>query len=114
MDKVETFKGVVLLDAAVEVDTAVLARVSKDDGVRVDDVELALVGSHLEVVLWDDANDGKKAALGLPALGASAGVVVQDVAFNGDLDGVSGAVASEDASSEVLLALGKAIVNEWV
>lgn len=68
--KVEALEGVLGLDAAEQVHAARGARVALDGGGRVDDLELGLVGRHLEVVRRHDGNDGEEGAGRLPALGA--------------------------------------------
>jgi len=66
-------------DAPEQVDAALLARVALDGGRRVDDAQFLRVGCHGEFVDWDDADDGEEGASRFPALGAAAGMVVQDV-----------------------------------
>lgn len=80
MNKVKALEGVVLLDATKHVDTALGACVTLDGRALVDNLELVLVGSDAELLLGDDADNGEDGTLGLPALGASAGVVVRDIA----------------------------------
>lgn len=114
MDKVKALEGVLLLDAPEQVDAAVAAGVSLDGGALVDDLELVAVGGDGELVLGDDGDDGEEGALGLPALGAAAGVVVEDVAGEGHLDGLALAVAAEPAPLEGGAALGEAVVDGGV
>lgn len=93
MDEVEALEGVLLLDAAEEVDAALLARVALDRRALVHDGELFRGARHAERGARDDAHDGEEGARGLPALGAPARVVVQHVGRDGDLDRVRLAVA---------------------
>lgn len=114
VDKVETLEGVIVLNATEQVDTAVTAGVSLNSSALVDDGELVTVGSDLELVAGDDSDDGEESTLGLPALGASAGVVVSDLAAEGDLDRVGGALAAKLATREVGRTLGDAAVEAGV
>ena len=94
--------------------TTVSAGMSLNSGALVNDVELVLVGSHLELVLGDNTNDGEEGALGLPALGAAAGVVVGNIARKDNLNRVALAVASTLAAFEIVAALGEAVVDRGV
>jgi hypothetical protein len=114
VDKVETLEGVIVLNATEQVDTAVTAGVSLNSSALVNDGELVTVGSDLELVAGDDSDDGEESTLRLPALGASAGVVVSDLAAEGDLDRVGGALAAELATREVGRALGDAVLEAGV
>lgn len=114
VDKVETLEGVIVLNASEQVDTAVTAGVSLDSSALVDNSELVTVGSDLDLVTGNDSDDGEESTLGLPALGASAGVVVSDLAAKGDLDRVGGALAAELATREVGRALGDAVLEAGV
>lgn len=114
MHKVEALEGVVLLDAAEEVHAAVLAGVALDGGGLVDDGQLGPVGGHGELVAGHDGNHGEERAGGLPALGAAAGVVVEDVGGERHFDGGGAALAVQLAAGEVGAALGEAVVDEGV
>lgn len=114
VDKVETLEGVIVLNATEQVNTAVTAGVSLNSSALVNDGELVTVGSDLELVAGDDSDDGEESTLGLPALGASAGVVVSDLAAEGDLDRVGGALAAELATREVGRTLGDAVLEAGV
>lgn len=99
MHKVEALEGVLLLDATKEVHATLLAGMALNGGGLVDHGELGLVGGHRELVLGNDAHDTEKGALGLPALGAAAGMVVQDVGAEGDFDGRAAAVTLQQSCS---------------
>lgn len=114
VDKVETLEGVIVLNATKQVDTAVTAGVSLNSSALVNNSELVTVGSDLELVAGDDSDDGEESTLGLPALGASAGVVVSDLAAEGDLDRVGGALAAKLATREVGRTLGDAVLEAGV
>lgn len=118
VDEVETVEWVLLLDTAEQVNAAGLAGVTLDGGARVDaknqimlevatgclsraiyvHVQLVTVGSDLDVVTGQNANEGEERTSGLPAFGAAAEVVVSDVALQGDSDLVGGTVAGNVAS----------------
>lgn len=114
MDKVQTLEGVVLLNATEKVDAAVLAGIAQDGGLLVDDGKLGLVGGHGDGVPGHHSDHGEKGALGLPALGAAAGVVVCDIAAQSDLDLVGGAVAVELTTGEAAGAGSDAVVDKRV
>lgn len=114
VDKVETLEGVIVLNATKQVDTAVTAGVSLNSSALVNNGELVTVGSDLDLVAGDDSDDGEESTLGLPTLGASAGVVVSDLAAEGDLDRVGGALAAELATREVGRTLGDAVLEAGV
>lgn len=114
VDKVEALEGVIVLNATKQVDTAVTASVSLNSSALVNNSELVTVGSDLELVAGDDSDDGEESTLGLPALGASAGVVVSDLAAEGDLDRVGGALAAKLATREVGRTLGDAVLEAGV
>lgn len=114
VDKVEALEGVIVLNATKQVDTAVTAGVSLNSSALVNNSELVTVGSDLELVAGDDSDDGEESTLGLPALGTSAGVVVSDLAAEGDLDRVGGALAAKLATREVGRTLGDAVLEAGV
>lgn len=114
VDKVETLEGVIVLNATKQVDTAVTAGVSLNSSALINNSELVTVGSDLELVAGDDSDDGEESTLGLPALGASAGVVVSDLTAEGDLDRVGGALAAKLATREVGRTLGDAVLEAGV
>jgi len=112
--EIKPLERVVLLDATVQMDAALLARVAEDGDVLVHDLQLVPVRGHFDVVDGDDCDDGEQSALGLPALRAATGVVVEDVARQGDFDGIARAVAMKLAAGEVVAALRQAIVDQRV
>lgn len=87
VDEVEAVEGVSLLDAAVHVNATVGAGVALDDSGGIDDLQLGGIGLNGEVVARNNTDDGEEGASGLPALRATASVVVGNVAFqrNNDL-----------------------------
>lgn len=76
VNEIQSLEGVVLLDAAEEVDTAFLAGVALDGGAAVNDVEFGLIGGDGERITGHDADDAEDCSFRLPALGAAARVVV--------------------------------------
>lgn len=68
--KVEALEGVLGDDAAKQVDAALRAGVALDGGALVDDLELAAVGRHLEVVGGHNGDDGEEGTSGFPAFRA--------------------------------------------
>ena len=77
-------------------------------------MQLVAVGSYGDVVLWNDSNDREERALWLPAFLAAAGVVVRDVASEGNFDLLGGAMAVELAAGEVGVALLDTVVDGGV
>ena len=77
----------VTFDRAVHMHAAFRAGMTLDEGSRIDDRDLAAVFDDLDIVCrrGDDREDG---TFGLPALDAAARVVMGDVAFDADLDGL--------------------------
>lgn len=84
MHEIQTLEGVVVLDTAVHVRAALLARVAVDRGVGVDDAEFVFVGCYADSFTRDDADDGEERPGGFPAFRTAAGVVVCDVALEVD------------------------------
>lgn len=109
--KVETMEGMLLLDTAKEVHTALCTGVALDRRALIDDLQLVPVGSHLNLVPGDDTNDGKEGAGWLPALRAAARVVVRHIAPQGYLDGLTLAVTVELATGKRGVARRDAIVD---
>lgn len=114
MDKVQAFERVRLFDTAEQVNPALPAGVSENDCRVVDDAELVSVGRDLDLVSGDNADDREEGAGGLPAFGASAGVVVGDVAPECDLHRPALAVAAELAPGEVGVPFGQTIIDQWM
>jgi hypothetical protein len=52
----------------------------------VNDAKLVAIFEHRHVVARDHGDDGKGRPVGLPALGAAAGVIVRDVSLDAALD----------------------------
>ena len=115
MDEIETVERMAfVLDAAVHMRAASLAGVTLDRRRGVDDLELVAVFEHGDVVAGDHGDDRKGGALGLPAFGAAAGVVVGDIALDADLDRPVLAFADQRAAGKAAGAFFDAAINRWV
>src|SRR3982751_720507 len=100
MDEIQTLERMVPLDRPVHMDAAGLAGMALNQRVGVDDCELVAIFENRDAVMRSDGNDRKGRAGGLPALRATAGVIVGDAAGDLDLNRLVGAVADEDAAAE--------------
>src|SRR5258708_4591531 len=115
MDEVETIERMALvLDAAVHMGTANLASMPLDRRRRVDHAQLIAVLKNGHVVARDDRDHRKGCSFGFPALGATAGVIVGDIALDADLDRLVRALADEGSAGKVAGALLYSAVNRWV
>src|SRR4051794_3669539 len=102
MNEIDTKQRMVLVvDAPVHVHTALLARVALDRGARIGHLQLLLVGRDREVGARRHRNLREERAGGLPALRATAYVIVCALALyrNGHL--LVGAFAIQRASGEI-------------
>ena len=99
MDEVQPVERMALvLDAAVHMGAADLAGVTLDRRRASTIAQLVFVLQHRDVFARHHGDDGEGRAVGLPAFGAAAGVVVGDVALDGDLDGAVAAFADQRAA----------------
>src|ERR1700733_4461523 len=115
MDEVQTVERMVLvLDAAVHMRAADLAGVPLDGLRGIDDVKLVAILQHGDVVAWNHRNHREDRAVGFPALGAAAGVVVGDIALDADLDRLVLAFADQGSAGKAARTLLYSIVNRWV
>lgn len=73
--------------------TTLLACMSLESGILVEDRQFALVGSDFDVVDGNDSNDGEESTSWLPALRTAAGMVVEDIALDSDFHFVFGTMA---------------------
>lgn len=111
VDEVKTMEWVLVLNATEQVDAAVLAGVTLDDGRGVDNLELVTIGCDLKLVPRDNSYNREQRSGRFPALRAAAGVVVEHIATESDLDGARFAVTLELSTFEVRVALGEAVVD---
>src|SRR6185295_10411098 len=115
MDEVEAVERMrLVLDAAVHMGTAHLAGVALDGRRGIYDLQLVAVFRHFHVVARHNGDHRKSCALWLPAFGAAAGMVMSDVAGDGNLDRLVLALADQGASGEAARALLHSVVNRWV
>lgn len=104
----------VLLDTPEEVNTAVLAGIALNGSILVHNRKLRGIGCHRDGVSRYNANHREERTGWLPTLGAATGVVVGNIAIQGDLDLVGGAVAVQLPSGEATGAWCDSIVDERV
>src|SRR5258708_31805429 len=102
MDEVETIERMrLVLDAAVHMGTATLAGVPLDRRRRVDHAQLVAVLKNGHVVARDNRDHRKGCSFGFPALGATAGVIVGDIALDADLDRLLPALPAHASARQV-------------
>src|ERR1035437_7831696 len=115
MDEIEAVERMrLVLDAAVHMRAANLAGVPLDCRRGIDDVKLVAVFEHLHIVPRDDGEHRKDCALGFPAFGAAAGVVVGDIALDADLDRLVLAFADKRSAGKCARTLLYSAVNRWM
>src|SRR4029453_17545249 len=103
-----------VLDAAVHMRAAALAGVALNRCGRIDNLELVAVFEHGHVLPRYDGDDGEDRALGLPALGAAAGVVMGDIVLDPRLARLVPAFADQGAAGKAARASLYAVVNRGV
>src|SRR5258707_13207307 len=114
MDEIQTVERMrLVLDAPVHMRAADCAGVALDSRRTVDDLELVAVLEHFHFVARYNRDHRKGCALRLPAFGATAGVVVGDVAGDGDLDRLVLAFADQGAAGEAAGTFLPSVVNRW-
>lgn len=101
-------EGMFALDRTVHVHAAFLAGVPLDQGGGIDDGELVAVLQHLDAFCRRDRHDRNGGAFWLPALGATAGVVVGDVALDPDLHRIARALADKRSAGKSSVSCSKA------
>ena len=77
-------------------------------------MKLVAVFEHGHIVSRNHRHDRKGRALRLPALGATAGMIVRDVALDADLDRPVLAFADKRAAGKAARTLLYATINRWV
>ena len=91
---------------------AILAAVTLDRRVLVDDLQLFGARDHLDGVTANHGDLREDRAFGFPAFGAAAGMIVRRLRGHLDDHGIGGAVACQGATGKALLGgLGEAPVN---
>src|ERR1051325_2111516 len=112
MNKIEAVEWMALVfDATVHVNTAGLASVTLNRGVLVDDRELVAILADFQIIARHHRDDREGGTLGLPTLGATAGMVVRNVALDRDLHLLIGAVADQVSAGEAPGARFHAVVD---
>lgn len=94
--------------------TPPLAGVALDHRTLVDDRQLVAVPGDRDLLARDDTDDRERRALGLPAFGAAARMVVRDVAVDRHRDGAVGAMTAERTAGEIAGAGGHAVIEHRV
>jgi hypothetical protein len=110
--KVESFECMVFLDTTIEMNTTLLAGMTLDGGAFINDAQLVLVGRHREIRNGNNSDNREESACRLPALRTPTGVIVKDIAGDGDLYFVTQAMAMQLSTGEVIAALCKAIIYQ--
>src|SRR5665213_191603 len=103
-----------VLDAAIHMGAADLAGVPLDGLRGIDDVKLVAVFKNGHAIARDHGHHRESGSVGLPALGAAAGVIVGDIPLDADLDRLVLAFADKCTAGKGALALLYTIINRWV
>ncbi|MNE48738.1 hypothetical protein D3C80_1432220 [compost metagenome] len=103
-----------VLDAAIQVHAALAAGVPLNGRLGVDHRQFLGMLGDPELVARHHCDQGEQRALGLPALGAAAGVIVGRLRGNLHPHGVLGAAADEGAAGEILGTRLDAVVDRRV
>src|ERR1700744_1126640 len=115
MDEVQAVERMrLVLDAAVHMRAANLAGVTLNGLRGIDDVKLVAVLENGHVISRNHRDHREGRTVGLPALGAAAGVVVGDVALDADLDRLVLAFADKRTAGKGAGALLDTIINRWM
>jgi len=114
MDEVQAFECVILLDAAEEMHTALFTCITLNGSAAVEYVKFVSIGGDRHIVTGNHTNNTENGAGRSPALGAAAGVVVQDVRAELNLDRLRTAVAAESATVEIGRAFLKTAIEKRV
>src|SRR5262245_30499853 len=97
MDKIEPVERMrSVLDAAIHVDAAIFAGVPLDGRIGIHDLELVGVLGNTQLAARHNRDLREHCARGLPALGASAYVIVGALGRNGHLDGKATGICHTD------------------
>src|SRR3981081_4351561 len=115
MDEVKAVERMrLVLDAAIHMRAPHLAGISLDRRRAIDDLQLVAVFEHRHIFARHNGDHREGRAVGLPAFGAAAGVIVGDVALDADLDRPVLAFADQGAAAKAARAFLYAVVNRWV
>lgn len=100
-----------ILDSAEHMNATVSARVVLDGSRFVDDLQLVAICGHANVVPGHDCNHGKQSTFGLPALAATAGVIVCASRSHGNLNLVCIAATVQGSTREIIATGMDAVVD---
>jgi len=115
MDEVKSIERVLLiLDAPKHMGSAFTASMSLDGGLLVNDVQLFRVSQNVDLVARDDRDKCKSGTLRFPALGTTAGVVVQCLGSDSYFYFIAGTEALEYAAGKARLFGGNTVVHRRV
>src|SRR5215831_10634837 len=115
VNEIESVQRVALVvDPAVHVDAALLARVPLDGRLGIHDCELVAVRFDAQVVARDDGDLREQRSFRLPALGAAAHVIVCALTLDRYLDLVLRAVAKQRSACEILCCWLQSCVDRGV
>src|SRR5258706_2408420 len=115
VDEVQAVERVlVVLYAAIQVYAAAGTGMALDRRVGVDDLQFVAVLGDADLVTRNNRDDRKIGALGLPALGAAAGMIVRGLRTNADFDGIRRALADQCSARKILVARLDAVVYRWM
>ena len=114
MNKVQSLEGMILLYAPEQVYAALLASVPLDCHAFINNLQFLSVGGDFNLVDRNDGDDSEDGARGLPAFGAAAGVVMEDIAAEIHFNFVVGAVATELTAGEAVAAFCDAVIEKGV
>src|SRR5688500_4040146 len=89
-----------VFDAAVHVSTAGLAGMTLNRCGLVDDYDLLAILADFQIVARHHRDDREGGTFGFPTFGATAGMVVRNVAFDRDLHRLVGALADQGSIGE--------------
>src|SRR6202048_2952543 len=115
MEEVESVQWVArVVDAAVHVHAAFLARVSLDCRVRVHDLQLIFICSYAEIGAWSDRNLREQRASRFPALRAATNVMKGSLALDRHGHLLVGTLARQRTTSEVCRGWFEALIDAWM
>jgi hypothetical protein len=95
-------------------DAALLASMTLDGSIFIDDGELVLVGCDFDVLDWNNADDSEESAGWFPALRTATCVVVEDIAGDSHLHFVGRTMAVQLSTGEAGTSFRETFVDHWV
>jgi hypothetical protein len=91
--------------------TALFTRVALNGGGLIDDLQLIAICGYANTILGYDCNLGKQCTFGLPALTATAGMVMCALRSHGNLGLVCVAVTVQGSTGEIIATGLNAVVD---